>query len=217
MSIFATPFPISLSKLQKQITYSTDITVGKSGHEVRNANWQDPLYEYNAASGIKSRADVATLAAFFQTVRGRETAFLLQDLDDYQIPHSGSTPQSIGTGNGVTTTFQIYKRYTNALGNAYDRIITKPSATTSHLAVYVNGVLKTHTTHYTYSTSTGIITFVTAPPNTHVVTITLSLFYVPVRFMSDKLPIDMLTMWVDSGTPTGLSELPDVGMIEVRS
>ncbi len=216
MTIRATTYPIALSKLQKSIRYSTDITVGKNGAEVRNANWQDPLYRFNAASGIKTRADVATLEAFFHLTRGREVGFLLQDLTDYAIPQSGSTPQSIGTGDGSTTTFQISKTYTDALSNTYSRTITRPSATTSDLAVYVDGVLKTYTTHYTYSSTTGIITFVTAPASTKVVSITLSKFYVPVRFDIDELPIDLLCYWVDSGTPYSLADLPDVPMSEIR-
>lgn len=212
MAILATVYPIDLSKLQRSIRYNTDITVGKSGREVRNANWQDPLYVYNAASGIRSRTDLATLEAFFHTVKGRETGFLLQDLSDYTIPQTGSTPQTI---TAVTsTTYQIYKRYTNALGTTYDRTITRPSATTSDLVVYDNGVLKTHTTHYTYSTTTGLITFTYTP--TGPVTITLAKYYVPVRFDTDELQTDLLMHYLSSGTPTSLTDIPNVPIIEVR-
>lgn len=216
MSINATVYPIGLSSLQKSIAYSTDITVSKSGHEVRNANWQDPLHKFNAASGIRSRADVATLEAFFHVVKGRETAFLLQDLSDYTIPQSGSTPALIGTGDGADATWQITKTYTDALSNTYVRNITRPSATVSDLAVYVNDVLQTHTTHYTYSTTTGIITFVAAPTVAHTIKVTLAKYYVPVRFDIDELPVDLLCYWVDSGTPYSLGEIPNVPMIEVR-
>jgi uncharacterized protein (TIGR02217 family) len=213
MSIKNTVYPIGLSSLQKSIVYSTDITIGRSGHEVRNANWQDPLHKFNAASGIKTRADVATLEAFFHTCRGRETGFLLQDLSDYQIPSSGNTPQLLpGSGN----TRQIVKRYTDALNNTLDRVITRPSSNTTHLKVYNNGSLLTHGSQYTYSATTGVITF-TFTPST--VTITLDKFYVPVRFDTDELPIDLLCMWVDlenNGEPYSLGEMPSVPIVEIR-
>lgn len=192
--------------------FNTDITVGKSGREVRNANWQDALWRFNAAYAVKTRADVATLEAFFLTCYGRETAFLLQAANDYKIPHSGSTPQTI---SAITaTTYQISKKYTDALSNVYTRTITRPSATTSDLAVYDNGVLKTHTTHYTYSTTTGIISFTYTP--TTPVTITLAKFYVPVRFDIDVLDTDTLLWYVSSGTDVSHHQLPDIPMIEVR-
>ena len=220
MSVDAKLFPLSLASLNKSIMFQTDITVGKGGHESRNAIWQDPLLMFNASSGIKDRDDVATLEAFFYSVRGRETGFLLKDLNDYQIPQSGTTAQSIGTGNGVTTTFQIVKLYTDALSQVHTRTITRISTTNSHLKVYVNGALQTYTTHYTSNKTTGVITFVTAPPNGHAVTITLDLFWVPVRFDTDILPVDLLyhaaaSDAVGSSIKT-LANLPEVPLIEVR-
>lgn len=198
--------------------FKTDITVGSNGQEARNANWQDALWKYNAAYSIKSRDDVATLQAFFLACYGREHAFNVQAGDDYKIPHSGSTPQSIGTGDGSDATWQIYKRYTDSGGYTYDRIITRPSATTSDLAVYVAASLKTHTTHYTYSTTTGIITFTggNIPTGGQAITITLAKFYVPMRFDIDELDIDMLNWWVDSGTDYSLAQIPQIPLIEVR-
>lgn len=218
MSVISTVYPIALSKMMRSPTYHTDIFQGRSGREVRNAVWQDPLYRYNAASGIRTRADVATLEAFFHTVKGKETGFLLQDLQDYAIPQTGGTPQSIGTGDGSDLTWQIYKRYTNALGTNYDRTITRPSSTTSQLQVYVNGVNKTNPTHYSYSATTGIITFTggNAPPNGQSITITLETFYVPVRFDTDQLDVDLLVHWVDAGTPYTLGDVPNIPLVEVR-
>lgn len=193
-------------------SFNTDITVGKSGNEVRNANWQDALWRFNAAYAVKSRDDVATLNAFFLACRGREIAFNLQDGADYKIPHSGSTPQTISSV--TSTTYQISKLYTDSGSYTYSRTITRPSATTSDLAVYDNGVLKTHTTHYTYSTTTGIISFTYTP--TTPVTITLAKFYVPVRFDVDALDIEALMWWVNSGTDYSLHQIPDIPLIEVR-
>lgn len=198
--------------------FSTDITVGKNHHESRNANWQDALWKYNAAYAVKTRADIEVLRAFFLGCRGREIAFNLQAGDDYRIAYDpDEAPQSIGTGDGSDTTWQIYKRYTDPGGYTYDRIITRPSATTADLLVYINGTLKTHTTHYTYSTTTGIITFTSPPTNGHAITIELRKFYVPVRFDTDELDIDMLTWWVtNADVDVSLHQIPMIPMIEVR-
>lgn len=218
MAVRAIEFPLELSGLVSNPSFNTDVIVGANGREVRNANWQDGLWKFNAALGIKSRADAYLLYTFFLNVRGRETSFLLTDKNDFAIPQSGSTAQNIGTGDGSTLTFQITKKYVDSIGTTYTRDITRPSTTTSDLAVYVNGTLKTHTTHYTYSTTTGIITFTggNAPPNGHAVTITLAKFYVPVRFDIDELPLDMILYWVDSGTPYSQSEMPEIPLVEER-
>lgn len=216
MSVDVVQFPLTMAQLAGGPMFNTDVTVGKSGTESRNANWQDGLWKFNAGYSVKTRADVHTLNTFFLNRRGREKAFLLQSYEDYKIPHSGSTAQSIGTGDGSTSTFQIYKRYTDSGSNNYDRIITRPSATTSDLVVIKNGVTQTHTTHYTYSTTTGIITFVTPPTNGHAITITLAKFYVPVRFDIDELPIEMLMHYVSSGADVSHHQPPSIPMIEVR-
>jgi len=191
--------------------FNTDITIGKSGREVRNANWQDAQWQYNAAYAVKNRADAIVLRNFHLACYGREIGFLLQAGDDYQIPDTGSTPQTISSI--TSTTYQIAKRYTDSGGNIYTRTITRPSATTTDLAVYDNSVLKTHTTHYTYSTTTGIITFTYTPVTP--VTITLAKFYVPVRFDIDRIDLDMF-MWNESGTDTSLHNVPSIPMVEIR-
>ncbi len=216
MAVRAVEFPLELSKLTSNPTFNTDVIVGANGREVRNANWQDGLWKFNAALGIKNRADAYLLYTFFLNCRGRETSFLLTDKNDFAIPQSGSTAQNIGTGDGSTTTFQITKKYVDSIGTTYTRNITRPSATTSDLVVYKNGVLQTHTTHYTYSTTTGIITFVSAPTAGHAITITLAKFYVPCRFESDELPLDMILYWLDNGSPYSQSEMPEIGLVEER-
>lgn len=216
MTIHAKQFPLDPSGLTASIRYQTDIIVGRNGQEVRNALWQDPLYSYNAAFAVRSRADVATLQTFFHSVKGREIAFYLKDVQDYQIPQSGSTAQSIGTGDGADTTFQIYKTYTDSLSNTYQRTIRRLPTDTSKVDVYVNDVLQTYTTHYTYSATTGIITFTAAPTLGHSIKVVVEEFYVPVRFDIDQLDVDVLMFWVDSGTPYSLGQIPEIPMVEVR-
>ena len=216
MTIHAKQFPLDPSGLRASIRYQTDIIVGRNGQEVRNAVWQDPLYSYNAAFAVKSREDVATLQTFFHSVKGREIAFYLKDAQDYAIPQSGEVPQTIGTGTGAATTFQIYKNYTDSLSNTYQRTIRRLPSDTSKVDVWVNEVAKSNPGDYTYSTTTGIITFGAAPSNGHTITVVVEEFYVPVRFDIDQLDVDLLMFWVNSGTPYSLGQIPEIPMVEVR-
>jgi uncharacterized protein (TIGR02217 family) len=212
MPIHAKQFPLQLSGLSGGPEFKTDITQGQNNTESRNAAWQDALWRYNAAFAVRDRADIATLHAFFLTCRGRETAFLLHAGDDYKIPQSGSTPQSIAATG--TTTYQISKKYTDSLGNVYDRIIRRPSEDPADISVFVNGSPRTHGSQWTYSTTTGIITFSSPPGGT--VTVLVNKFYVPVRFDVDHLDVDMLQWWVSAGADKSVHQIPSIPMVEVR-
>lgn len=196
--------------------FSTDITVGASGNEVRNANWQDAKWMWDAGGRTMSRADAYTLYTFFLTQYGRETAFLIQDGFDYKISQDGTTFQNIGTGDGSDATWQIYKTYTDAAGNTYNRNIYRPSATTTDLVVKVAGTTKTNPTHYSYSATTGIITFTggNIPTAGQAITITLAKFYVLARFDIDHFPVDM-SMW-DTSNDYSVQEIPSIPIVEVR-
>lgn len=61
------------------------------------------------------------------------------------------------TGDGATTAFQMPDGNYPVLESSY--------------TVKVNGVTQTETTHYTIDVQTGLLTFVTAPTDTHAVTI----------------------------------------------
>lgn len=129
---------------------------------------------------------------FFYVRRGKAYGFRFKDWVDYQL-----TAENIGTGNGVLTAFQITKTYTDA-GGSYVRNIYKP---VSGIAVYLNGVLQTITTHYTINLSTGVITFVTPPSAAVAVTVTGE-FDVPVRFDTDSL--DVTLQWIEAGQVQGI-------------
>lgn len=211
MAANAVLFPLEVSGWGAAPRYLTDITVGRNGQEVRNAVWQDPLYSYNAAFAVKRYADIATLVNFFHNCKGREQSFLVKDYADFEIAR-----QSIGTGDGADATWQIYKTYTQSGIGSYQRTITKPKA--NSLSVWVNNVLQTPTTHYTYSTSTGVITFTggNIPANGHSIEVACTEFYVPCRFDTDELPVEMLSYYVSSGASAGLVEVPEIRLVEVR-
>lgn len=212
MVAWGTLFPLEVGNWSSARRFNTDITVGKSGHESRNANWQDPLRVFNASFNIKTYADIQLLDEIFLLVKGREQSFLIKDWSDFQIER-----QTIGTGNGSATTFQLKKTYTNAVIGTYDRIITKPKAIegVGGVRVWVNDV-ELETSAFSFSSVTGIITLSAAPTGGHVVEASCDEFFVPVRFDTDELPIDMLNYWIAAGEGKSNVQIPPVPLIEVR-
>lgn len=178
--------------------YSTDIVITHGGYEQRNVNWSQARAKYNVAHGLKTQSQLDALIAFFRARKGRADGFRFKDWSDYK-----ATAQYIGTGNGSNKIFQLVKTYSS--GNITEtRIITKPVS--SSIAVYVNATLQPGSA-YTVDTTTGKITFVTAPANSAVVTTDFE-FDVPVRFDTDRLSATLDSYGVNSWN--------DIPLVEVR-
>ena len=175
----------------------TDVVTLSSGREERNQRWAQSRRRYNAGYGIKSRADMAAVLAFFEERRGRFHSFLWRDGLDW----SSNGQQPLGTGDGETTAFQLIKRY-GAAFDPYDRPITKPVAET--VEVFVGGVA---TEAFDVDELTGIVTFDAAPADGAVLTASFT-FDVPVRFDIDRLDIEL--------TGFDAADAPAIPLIEVR-
>lgn len=158
--------------------FKTHVFEGHSGVEQRQAAWTVARARYDVSYGIRDTTDMDEVRKFFYNCHGRASGFRFKDWADYTL-----TTELIGTGDAVETLYQITKTYT-AGGETYVRNLTKIVAAT--YTVFVNDVAQTDITHYALDTTTGIITFVTAPPNTESVKITCE-FDVPVRFDTDHL------------------------------
>lgn len=91
--------------------------------------------------------------------------------------------QTLGTGNGSLTTFQLSKTY-NSGAYSYSREIKKPVSGT--LKIYLNSVLQS--AGFSVDHTTGMVTFTTAP-NAGVLVSSDFEFDVPVRFDTDTLTI----------------------------
>ncbi len=168
--------------------FSTDVIEYGNGTEFRDSKWSSSRATINAAYNIKRREDALGIFNLFQVAKGRLNSFRVKDILDFSSKANGhgtpaQTDQTIGTGNGATTQFQIIKTYTRD-GYTQTRKITAPI--TGSLLVEVDGVLKTETTDYTVDYTTGIITFVVAPPNEDVVKVGY-FYHVKMRFDTDDL------------------------------
>jgi len=175
---------------------ATDIVTLASGREERNSRWARSRRKYNAGYGVKSRADMQAVLAFFEERRGRFHSFLWRD----GLDCSSDGSQVIGTGDGVKTTFQLVKKY-GADFDPYLRAITKPVA--SSVSVAVAGV---GANDFSVDELTGIVTL-DAPPALGAVVTAEFVFDVPVRFDTDRLDIEL--------TSFDAAEAPSIPLIEV--
>jgi uncharacterized protein (TIGR02217 family) len=163
-----------------------------SGNEQRFAQWAKCRGVGDLSYGLMKSSDplgdYRAIVAMFRAHFGSIYPWRFKDWSDYT-----ATNVTFGTGNGSTVAFQLSMTYDPSqilLGTPgslfYVRNITLPAPSPS---IYVDGVLKTVTTDYTISSS-GVVTFTSAPANTKLVTWT-GTFDVPVRFDTDSLPVIM--------------------------
>ena len=167
----------------------TQIVELASGDEERNASWANSRRRYDVAYGIRRADDLAAVVAFFEARNGRLHGFRYKDWADYKSALSSqaitATDQQIGTGTGSQQTFQLSKRYTSG-AQTWVRTIAKPVAGTVRVAL---GMVE-QMSGWTVDTTTGVITFTTAPANGVIVRAGFE-FDVPVRFDSDSLDVTL--------------------------
>ncbi len=135
----------------------------------------------------------------------RLTGFRLKDFADFKSCAPGeaisATDQSIGTGNGTATSFALSKTYTSG-PSSWTRAIKKPVA--GSVIVAKNGV--TQTSGVSVDTTTGVVTFVTAPAASAAITAGFE-FDVPVRFDTDALSINLADF--------AAGEIPSIPLVEI--
>lgn len=192
--------------------FSTAILQSADGAvEERISRWQSGRCVYDAKYGVKSDDDLAELVAFYRARAGALRSFRFKDFVDCKSPQMGSflaavafTDQTIGTGDGVTTTFQLVKRYTSG-SITHVRTITKPRSGT--VVIGINGV--NQPSGWSVNTTTGIVTFTSAPGAGLPVTAGYE-FDVEVRFGSElDLNIPVTIEGYDSGS------VPSIPLVEV--
>ena len=184
----------------------TQIIELASGDEERNASWANSRRRYDAAYGVRRTDDLAAVVAFFEARNGRLYGFRWRDWGDYKSCVPSGTPaatdQAIGTGDGTTTIFQLVKAYTSG-AQSWARAITKPVS--GSVLVAVNDVVQA--SGWSVDTTTGIISFTSAPANGAAITAGFE-YDVPVRFDTDRLDV---TMDIER-----LGSIASIPLIEVR-
>jgi len=196
-------FPIEIgAQASVAPTFSTNIVTSASGFEARNVNWSQARLQFDAGPGVRGDAELETLLAFFRARRGPAAAFRFRD--PYDNSSNGmtaapsATDQMIGSGDGVTDSFELTKSY--AAGEL--RRITRPVAGSVRVAIDGTELA----TGWTLADK-GMIEF-TQPPAAGAVITAGYQFDTPVRFSEDRLEVNRATFQA--------GEAPSVPLVEVR-
>lgn len=176
-------FPTSLSKgASGGDSFDTRISTLPNGNEQRVAKRSTALGRWTISFNNRDKALFQQLRNFLLAVKGMREAFRFKDPLDYESDTQQSC--SPATGNGSNKIFQLQKSYTvDSPLTAYVRTVTKPVADT--VRVFDNGTEVFSPATWSVDTTTGIVTFVTAPINTHTVKATYE-FDKIVRFGEDN-------------------------------
>jgi uncharacterized protein (TIGR02217 family) len=199
-------FPLALGREARVSPgFSTSIVTTASGQEQRNAAWASARMRYDVGTGVRSEAELQTLIAFFRARRGAAKAFRFRDpLDHSSAVMTGSpsaTDQIIGVGDGVRTSFPLFKSYGSG-PEPEQRRITRPE--TGSIVIALAGVAQSGG----WSLGAGgIINFTVPPPTGQSVSAGFR-FDVPVRFAEDSLDCDSVNF--------AAGEAPSVPLIEVK-
>ncbi len=169
----------------KTPTFNTEIQESLAGREVRVQNFQNPIWEFTLhyeylLNDPRFRDDteatpLEALVGFFLARGGQFDDFLLNESDlTNRLEDSVYSGQPVGTGNGVTTNFQLLRNV-----GGFMEAVQNPANQTA--TVYLNGTAKTQGSDYTIAN--GLVTFTTAPPNGAAITADFTFLH-RVRFHS---------------------------------
>ena len=184
----------------------TEIAMLASGFEERNSPWAHSRRTFNAGSGVKSFDDLHNVVAFFEARMARLNGFRWKDRADYKSVAPSQTvtalDQNIGTGDGTEVAFQLTKTYASG-SNSYAREIKKPVSGT--VLVALESVVQG--SGFSVDTTTGLVTFDTAPAQDAVITAGFE-FDVPVRFDTDSLSVNLANF--------NAGDIPSIPIVEVK-
>jgi len=163
--------------------WKTRVQEAISGKEVRLADWTYPrhqwelTFEFLLQGTLNSRTltDFATLSGFFNLRQGVYDSFLYTDPDDNTV-----TGQTIGTGDGSTTVFQLLRTF----GSFIEPVLAPNTIN----AIKLNGVTQGGGS-YSVSSTTGQITFNSAPGNGVAITADFT-YYFRCRFVDDTMDFE---------------------------
>lgn len=169
--------------------FSTRIVGTDSGAEQSNRRWLHPLRTFRLPEAVRNQTTFEAVKAHWLTMGGPAHTWPFRDPTDFAsrnlvaanlVPAVALADQALGTGDGVTTTFQLKKLYQSGSAS-YTRDIVLP--VTASVLVGIGGVASPIV--FSVSRPGGIVTFVSPPAGAAVLTAGF-LFDCEVRFDSDN-------------------------------
>ena len=197
--------------VHKKPSFSTLVASHVSGREVRKANYQNPIWEFelvfdgldssaSGAYGGLGAASLQNLMGLFLSLGGQVGAFVYYDPTDFAVSN-----QAFGVGDGTTTSFQLVR----SLGGFAESIVAPVTSVTtlsfpggvsvgaSAPAITAAGVAVSSSA---YSIANGVVTFTSAPASGAALAWS-GYFGFLCRFSDDRLDFEqfMSNLWrVDS-------------------
>lgn len=176
--------------------YSTTKSQLANGKELRNRNWQYPLYSFQFTVGPRQEAEIEELLDFWHALGGEECGFRFKDIADYKTCRLSQTPSPTDAPiaeNAVSPgSYQLYKSY-SAGARQQLRKIHKPVEGTIRVANQLG--VEQASSHWIIDYATGelyVLDGFTGTPTTWG-----GEFDVPVRFDSE-FPIEIVSHKVES-------------------
>lgn len=186
----------------------TEVVTLANGYEERNTPWAHSRRRYDAGVAMRSLDDIETLIAFFEARQGQLYGFRWKDWSDFKsgLPSKevDYQDQRIAEGDGVSTAFQLVKRYRSG-EQSYARPIVKPVIGSVRIGLHGDALVET--VHYTVDATTGIVTFADPPAAGAEITAGFE-FDVPVRFDTDRIQTSVASFQA--------GDAPSVPVVEVR-
>ncbi len=184
----------------------TEIVQLLSGAERRNARQAHARRRFDAASGVRSLADLEAVTAFFEARRGELFAFRFRDPFDHKSCETGGTPsaadQPLGAGDGTRTQFQLVKLYGSG-PDPYVRPIALPVPSSVRVAVAGSELAPSA---FVTDPLTGMVTLATAPAAGAAVTAGYA-FDIKARFDTPSLTLSVARF--------NAGEIPSIPLVEV--
>jgi uncharacterized protein (TIGR02217 family) len=182
------------------------------GQVYKTSRWTLPLRTFTIDTKVLTPTQAAAVRAFIKSVAfGSLYNFRFPDPGDYTSEATGQTPTLItaldvviGTGNGSNKVFQLVKKYPSG-SSTLTYTVLKPKANTVRIANAGSEVFSPGS--WSVDTTTGIVTFVTAPVAGHSITAGFQ-YDIPAEFDADYVP-------ATSGSKTW--QFKSIGITEVRN
>ena len=150
--------------------FMTTMVKTRSGKPHRLSDWEQARHQYDVGMGVRKPDQLLEVKTFHMARSGGKDTFRFKDFADFNTaadagkwgdPSRDAVSATDVThpvgGDGTTTTWQLVKIYSSG-GFTKSRTITKPVAGT-----VVAAIDNATTTAFTVNTSTGVVTFDTAP------------------------------------------------------
>lgn len=193
--------------------FQTEITSLASGSEIRNSRWRGGRRHYNLTIGPLRLVQMRRLSAFFEARAGRRFGFLYRDWLDHHT--GGDLPSAqdevLAPADKEGRYYQLVKTYPapdNSQGEGITRRrIRTPQAETVQLMR--DQTLLTLDQDYSIDPLSGIVRLTVPLASGQRLTAGFH-FYIPVRFDTDRLEVEMVGSELARVQNLPLIELPSV-------